>query len=90
MGSLFEGNYSVDMTDYIFHVGKTGVKYTTICGFKTCLTTFTGFVSKNSDGSFGTDGFWDIFWGEDKVGADGELVGTPYPYKTYRWEVEWP
>jgi hypothetical protein len=60
---------------------KNNVRENTICCSSTCTTTFTGFVRKLSNGSFGADGFWDIISGNDAGGPKGEFEGgTPYPY----------
>jgi hypothetical protein len=76
------GNYKVDMTTTIFHVGRTRVDYSTKCGSQMCTTEYTG---------FSRDGFWDIFTGNDGPGPSGEFWGgTPYPYIPHRWKETYP
>jgi RHS repeat-associated protein len=80
--SSLSGNYGVNLTGSMFHVGHTVVEYSTTCGTKYCLTTFTGFVH---------DGFWDITPGKgDGPGPKCELGGTPYAYNTYSWIIVYP
>ena len=75
------GNFSVDMTGQVYHVGRTAVDYTTNCSGNRCVANFTAFKR---------DGFWDIFWGEDRVGPAGELAGKPYPYQPFEFQIEYP
>ena len=87
------GNYGVDLTFKIFHVGGTAVQYKTECNGGTCTTTYTGFTRNFPDGSgYGPDGFWDIpSWADDTVGPRGEFGGgTPYPYVPHRWKETYP
>lgn len=72
------GNYAVDMTSEVFHVGQTRVDYNTTCGSKFCVTDFSGFTQ---------DGFWDITGiNNDRMGPGGELFGgQPYPYIPHNW-----
>ena len=58
-----------------YHVGRTNMKYNTNCDTTNCTTTYTLYG----------DGFYDIFWGEDKKGPNGELGGTPYNYNPTSW-----
>ena len=77
------GNYSVDMTDTMYHVGRTRVDYNTVCSSNSCTTTYTAFQN---------DGFWDarnlsIFnSGGDGLGSKYELGGTPYRYAPFTWQ----
>jgi hypothetical protein len=77
------GNLSVDLTDEMFHVGKTGVVFNTICLQKTCTTGFVGFV--NTDGfstAISPDGF------VDPIDIGVEIWGgTSYLYIPYSWSV---
>ncbi len=75
------GRFAVDMTDRMYHVGRTPVDYATACAGQSCTTTFTAFVR---------DGVWDIFTGNDRMGPQGELGGKPYPYKPYTWTKTYP
>jgi hypothetical protein len=50
--TLLNGNYEVDMTKEMFHVGGTKVVYETTIGTAFGVTIFTAFVE---------DGFWDIY-----------------------------
>lgn len=43
--TLLSGNYGVDLTFKIFHVGATAVQYKTECNGGDCTTTYTGFTS---------------------------------------------
>jgi len=60
--------------DGTFHVGRIPMSYETTIEGDNCTTTYT----------ISGDGFWDIFWGEDKKGQNGELGGTPYSYESFR------
>lgn len=72
------GNYGIDMTDWVFHLGNTNIYYDTVCNKGNCKVTFT---CKN-------DGFWDITKsGDDGVGPNGELFGEPYPYLPFSWSI---
>lgn len=71
------GKVCVNMTneDGTFHVGRIPMSYETTIKSDNCTTTYT----------ISGDGFWDIFWGEDKKGPNGELGGTPYSYESFSW-----
>lgn len=85
------GNYKVDMTEEMFHVGGTTVTYETTIGTTFGVTIFTAFVE---------DGFWDIyhhkklerlFGPDDGPGPNYELPkGNPYPYKPFTWAISFP
>ncbi len=82
-----KGNFSVDMTKIIFHVGRTNVNYSINCTFEKCIVTYNLFAN---------DGFWDVDFVDEKViggwfgilqfQPDGmgpnleRLGGKPYPY----------
>jgi RHS repeat-associated protein len=77
-----EGNFSVDLTDETFHIGRTNVDYKVSGNGKSSSVTYT---------LFARDGFWDVDFIDEKAGMqkpDGpgpnleRLGGTPYPYKT--------
>ncbi len=75
------GNYGVDVTDKMYHVGDTTVSYDTQCGVSTCTTTYTG----------QGDGFWDPVIDVDGIGSGGEIPGgTPYPYDPFSWSETYP
>lgn len=71
------GHVPVDMTteDGTYHVGRIPMSYVTTIDGDNCTTTYT----------ISGDGFWDIFWGEDQKGSNGELGGTPYNYEPFSW-----
>ncbi len=77
------GNYGVDMTFSMFHVGNTRVDYSSTCGSKSCVTDFS---------AFSQDGYWDITgFNNDRMGPGGELPGGhPYPYVPYNWTISYP
>ena len=84
--SSSSGNYGVDLTGRVFHVGDTRVDYTSSCFGGTCKAIFTGFSG---------DGFWDVNvavpWAHDGIGRGGELPGgTPYRYEPYVWVKTYP
>jgi hypothetical protein len=83
---LLTGNFPVDMTSEIFHIGRTNVDYSIACSADSCTVTYTLFVD---------DGFWDVDFVDEKVlgsfGArrfmpDGlgpnleRFGGTPFAY----------
>ncbi|RNC83394.1 MAG: hypothetical protein ED557_11935 [Balneola sp.] len=86
---LLDGDFSVDLTDDIFHVGRTNVNYFIRCVSGNCFVFYELFVN---------DGFWDPnFIAERKLGEKRGLKryqpdgigprleapgGTPYYYKT--------
>ena len=81
-----KGNYKVDLTLKVFHVGRTRVDYVQTCSGSTCTTTFTGFSG---------DGFWDANvltpWTHDGKGPGGEYSGgTVYDYSPYIWTEIYP
>ena len=90
--SRLSGNYRVNLTLRIFHIGRTTVQYKTECNGRTCTTTYTGFTRNLPGDGYGPDGFWDITPGsDDTVGPQGELRGgTPYPYTPYTWKETYP
>ncbi len=82
------GNFSVDMTWKVFHIGRTNVDYSVQCNGDQCTVTYTLFVN---------DGFWDVDeldeavlggLGFDSYQPDGtgpnleRMGGTPYHYNT--------
>jgi len=77
------GNYGVNMTTSMYHVGNTRVDYSTTCGSKSCVTDFSGFTQ---------DGFWDVTGiNNDRMGPGGELKGgNPYPYIPFSWTISYP
>jgi RHS repeat-associated protein len=77
-----DGNFSVDLTDETFHIGRTNVDYSVSGNGKSSSVTYT---------LFARDGFWDPDFIDEKAGMqkpDGlgpnleRFGGTPYPYKT--------
>ena len=78
------------MTGDVYHVGDTTVAYETRCSADSCAVTFTGFSRILPDGIISGDGFWDILGGNDTVGPQGELGGTPYPYVPFEWTESFP
>ncbi|MFV0345982.1 MAG: RHS repeat domain-containing protein, partial [Bacteroidales bacterium] len=88
------GYFSVDLTDETFHIGNTGVDYSVSGNGNSSSVNYTFFTNP----TFGTDGFWDPdfidekvlggWLGIDKYKPDGpgpnleRFGGTPYPYKT--------
>ena len=66
-------NLKVNMRGEVYFVGNTPMRYETRCDRNECETIYI----------FEGDGFWDIFWGNDKTGSEGELLGTPYPFKGF-------
>ena len=84
------GNFSVDLTRSIFHVGRTNIDYSINCESGDCTVTYDLFVR---------DGFWDVdFIDENILGRLGlpsfepdglgpnleRSGGTPYPYTPIR------
>ncbi len=82
------GNFSVDMTSSVFHIGRTNVDYNVVVNGDQCTVTYTLFRG---------DGFWDVdFIDENTLGRlglpwfqpDGKgpnlerFGGTPYDYNT--------
>lgn len=80
------GYYRVDFTSSTFHIGQTGVRYTTTCQGGYCTTTFTGFVQWNQQtGQYYPDSF------SDPINLGIELPGgTPYDYVPYNWTETYP
>lgn len=84
-----KGNFSVDLTDDTFHIGRTNVDYKVSGNGKSSSVTYT---------LFSGDGFWDPDFVDEKIGSDWlgldrykpdgagpnleRLGGTPYSYKT--------
>ncbi len=85
------GQRTVEMRNEMYHVGATGLAWSTSCSHLTCTTTFAGFVEAASPNKIiGPDGIWDIFWGRDNEGSQGELPGgSPFPYVPHVWKVEY-
>ena len=54
--SKMEGNYGVDFTEEMFHIGRTTVHYEIVCSGNTCTTKYTGFV-RVIKGKIKPDGF---------------------------------
>jgi hypothetical protein len=86
--TALSGNFSVDMTGSMFHVGRTMVNYSVQVNGDQCTVTYTLFVN---------DGFWDPDfideaagrvtglerWQPDGMGPNLErLGGKPYHYNT--------
>jgi hypothetical protein len=82
------GNFSVDLTSEIFHIGRTNVEYSVQVNGTQCTVTYTLFVN---------DGFWDVdFIDENTLGRLGigryqpdgmgpnleRFGGSPYHYNT--------
>lgn len=80
------GNFSVDMTSTIFHIGRTNVEYAVTCNGDQCTVNYRLFVN---------DGFWDVDFidetvlgglGFDSYQPDGmgpnleRFGGSPYHY----------
>jgi len=80
------GDFSVDLTFSVLHVGNTNVDYSIKCTSESCIVTYTLFVR---------DGFWDVDYideyslgklGVPQLQPDGlgpnleRFGGTPYPY----------
>jgi len=87
------GNLGVDLTSEVFHVGDTGVVFSTNCSQSLCTTTFTGFIRAEVGTSniIGADGFWDVLGGNDTLGPNGEILGgKPYSYIPYEWAEKYP
>ena len=77
------GNGPINMTTESgrsYHVGRSRMSYNTTCTTGDCTTTFR----------IEDDGFWDIFWGEDQTGPNGEIGGTPYRYNAFEWSETYP
>ncbi|MCZ8298559.1 MAG: RHS repeat-associated core domain-containing protein [Flavobacterium sp.] len=84
-----KGNFSVDLTDDTFHIGRTNIDYKVSGNGKSSSVTYT---------LFSGDGFWDPDFVDEKIGSDWlgldrykpdgigpnleRLGGKPYPYKT--------
>ncbi len=88
--SSLTGNFSVDMTGTVFHVGRTNIDYEVIVNGDKCTVNYTLFVN---------DGFWDVDFidetilgglGSPRHQADGmgpnleRFGGQPYRYNTAR------
>jgi len=89
-----EGYFSVDLTKETFHIGRTGVDYSVSSNGTSSAVKYTLFTNP----TFGSDGFWDPdfidekvlgdWFNLDKFKPDGpgpnleRLGGTPYHYKT--------
>lgn len=78
---FIEGNFSVDLTDETFHIGRTNVDYKVSSNGQSSSVTYT---------LFARDGFWDVDFIDEKAGmqkSDGpgpnleRFGGTPYHYK---------
>ncbi|MFN8395379.1 MAG: hypothetical protein U0176_12115 [Bacteroidia bacterium] len=80
------GNFSVDMTSTIFHIGRTNIEYAVTCNGDQCTVNYRLFVN---------DGFWDVDFidetvlgglGFDSYQPDGmgpnleRFGGSPYHY----------
>ena len=80
---ISQGDFSVDLTSKVFHIGKTNVNYSVKKGFNCDVVSFELFIN---------DGFWDPnFFKEKKnsnnvsripdgLGPNLELGGRPYRY----------
>jgi len=91
--TLLNGNYSINMTKTIFHIGETTVVYNTTIGTTFGVTIFTAFVN---------DGFWDVSHNKlivklkrkddsDGPGPKYEIRGAkPYPYRPFKWAISFP
>lgn len=90
------GNFAVDMTSKVFHIGRTNVDYDVQCKGDQCTVTYTFFRN---------DGFWDVDFIDERVlgslgvqryTPDGKgpnlerMGGTPYPYNTATRKVLFP
>lgn len=65
---------NVTKEENTYHIGNTTFDYSTTCEGENCITTYT----------FSGDGFYDIFWGDDKTGSEGELFGgVAYEYNSF-------
>jgi hypothetical protein len=85
--SSTKGNFSVDLTSKMFHVGRTNVDYNVECFAGTCTVKYD---------LFARDGFWDVDFVDEKLlgglcglskyQADGKgpnlerMGGVPYSY----------
>lgn len=75
------GNYGVDVTSEMFHVGDTPLHYNTVCNNTTCTTSF------ESRG----DGFWDPVYSADGIGPQCEIFGgIPFRYLPFQWQETYP
>ncbi|MBB4954485.1 2Fe-2S type ferredoxin [Agrobacterium vitis] len=84
------GNFSVDLTEEIYHAGRTTVVYDTVCSGGYCTTTFTGFVQVNN-GVVSPDGFRDPLSTGEKYNYMVEIPGgTPYNYVPYSFNETYP
>jgi hypothetical protein len=71
--------YGFNLADQVFFMGLTSVDIHTTVGSKYRVTNFTAFPR---------DGFWDIIFGDDGPGSDGEFfLGKPYPFVSRRWTI---
>lgn len=90
------GNFSVDLTGSIFHVGRTNVDYSINCASGDCTVTYDLFVR---------DGFWDPDYLDENIlgrlgipmfQPDGmgpnleRFGGTPYPYVPVKGTYDFP
>jgi hypothetical protein len=75
-----QGNFGVDLTGDIFHIGDTRVDYSVQCSSTNCSVTYQ---------FFNNDGFWDVdfisetgnIFPADNMGPRYELpLGNPYSY----------
>ena len=85
--SSLTGNFSVDMTWKVFHIGRTNVEYDIQVNGDECTVTYTLFVN---------DGYWDVdeldeavlgglgfdSYQPDGMGPNLERGGDPYHYNT--------
>ncbi|MCO6565735.1 MAG: hypothetical protein J6581_09890 [Apibacter sp.] len=65
--------YGIDLTNDMFHVGRTNVEYATTCNSTKCTTKFKAFVK---------DGFWDPI--DLKIELPG---GKPYSYIPWEFSI---
>lgn len=85
--SSLTGNFSVDMTWRVFHIGRTNVDYEVVVNGDQCTVNYTLFVD---------DGYWDVdeldeavlggiglpWFQPDGMGPNLERGGDPYHYNT--------
>ena len=86
--SSLTGNFSVDMTSEVFHIGRTNVQYEVVVNGDQCTVNYTLFAN---------DGYWDVDELDEKVlgdwlgidmfkpdgmGPNLERGGDPYHYNT--------
>ena len=72
--TALQGNFSVNLTTDIFHVGRTNVNYSINCSSGNCTATYTLFAS---------DGYWDVDYIDEntlgKLGVKSETADGPGP-----------